>query len=216
MVFLIYDLANSYITRIVQKLKTVLRSSPINPLKIPLNERNKLARNAWHAQRMAEKAKKSKILGPNWNIPDEFDYEYEIYMRAKAFKKVFRNAPWKSNKFYIIRELPNERPMQVQSYERMKLAHDPLPRKWVNRQFRIFPPMIDFHIVQLGTMRMKIVVVQNYHGPRSGRIFVHNEDNLSIKFHYFHGSIAPGMYTMLRVYFRASKLGVHQSKFRLK
>jgi len=68
----------------------------------------------------------------------------------------FRNALWKSNEFYSSRELPNERPMQVQSYERMKLTHDPLPSEWVNRQFRIFPQIIDFHIVQLGTIRMKV------------------------------------------------------------
>lgn len=66
---------------------------------------------------------------------------------------------WKSNEFYITRELTNERPMQVQSYERMKLSHDPLPSEWINRQFRIFPPIIDFHIVQLGTMRMKVGLI---------------------------------------------------------
>ncbi|KAG0578640.1 hypothetical protein KC19_4G038500 [Ceratodon purpureus] len=183
------------------------------PPKISEKEKNKLARDAWRALRMAEKESRLNNLGPNWAIPQEFDYDYEIYMRARAFKKAFKVPKWKGNEFYITRELPNERPMQMEINERMKLAHDQLNAlDWIKRQFRIFPPLIDFHIVQLGTMRMKIVIVQNYHGPRSGRIFIHKEDKLSVKFHYFHGSIAPGMYVVLRVYFRASKLGLHLSQ----
>jgi hypothetical protein len=74
----------------------------------------------------------------------------------------FWGAKWKSNGFYITRELPNERLVRMEISERMKLTHDPLNAlEWVKRQFRIFPPIIDFHIVQLGTMRMKVNSILN-------------------------------------------------------
>ena len=78
-----------------------------------------------------------------------------IYIQNLLYR--FQGAKWKSNEFYISRELPNERPMQMEISERMKLTHDSLNAlEWVNQQFRIFPSLVDFHIVQLGTMRMKV------------------------------------------------------------
>lgn len=68
----------------------------------------------------------------------------------------FREAERKSNELYITKEAHNNLPMRQEINERMKLAHESLPVQWTNRQFRVFPSILDFHDVQLGAIAMKV------------------------------------------------------------
>ena len=72
----------------------------------------------------------------------------------------FQIAKWKRTEPYITREAANERSMRMEYNERMKLSHksyDDLD--WAQRQFRIFPPLVDFHITQIGTIKMKVTFI---------------------------------------------------------
>ncbi|KAL2610808.1 hypothetical protein R1flu_022500 [Riccia fluitans] len=140
-------------------------------------------------------------VGTDWQINnDAVQYQLKLLPNRPGWVK----AEWRKNKEYLDLNLPTMLNMQISSVAQLKLRERP-PIDWAH-QFLLVPQHLDYGTVEYGTISMKVAFLQNYHGTNSGR-FRFEDLGPCCRILCEYGMIPPGLHKVLRVFFRADRLG---------
>ncbi|CAM6096484.1 unnamed protein product [Calypogeia fissa] len=157
------------------------------------------------------------VLQPFWSIPTGKEWEINDAAVQRQSELIpnfpgWSKAGWRKNKKYLDVNLGTLLCVNISSIGTLSKRPQP-PKDW-SHQFLLVPDFLDFGIVEYGTISMKVMFLQNYHGTKPGRFRVENLGS-SVKFSCELGMVPPGLSRAIRIFFRASALGYFNHEIRV-